>query len=138
MVITLCVQQTPAMHPDLLDSLTALPRRLRTRHDDYLRQVESMLGPGERVRAITTGALDGRGTVIMAATDRRIVCAGPSGWSASLPYGQVCSVAINRTFALSTTVTIHTAGTVLELRSPRQAASEFVAAVRSGFGIPFA
>ncbi|GGM44955.1 hypothetical protein GCM10012275_14970 [Longimycelium tulufanense] len=123
------------MHPDLEQRLTLMPRRLRNRHSDDVRILETMLAPGERVRALTAGPLVGRGRVLFAVTDRRILLAG-SGWSESLPYWQLAGVTAGRGFPLSTTLVIHTAGRVLELRSPRQAVAELVAAVRYASGVP--
>ncbi|SHE73732.1 PH domain-containing protein [Streptoalloteichus hindustanus] len=122
------------MRPDLEQRLAVIPRRLRARHGDDARRLDLMLAPDERVRAVTAGPLLGQGNALVVVTDRRILGAGP-GWTTSVPYGQLSGVVADRRLVLLSTVTIHAAGRVWALRSPRQAADEFVAAVRQAAGL---
>ncbi|MCP2257942.1 hypothetical protein LX15_001629 [Streptoalloteichus tenebrarius] len=123
------------MRPDLEQRLAAMPRRLRVRHGDDARRLALMLAPDERVSAVAAGPLLGQGNVLVAVTDRRIVGTGKA-WSTSVPYGQLSGVVADRRLARPSTVTIHAAGRVLALRSPRHAAEVFVAAVRHAAGLP--
>lgn len=116
--------------------MTALPRLRRARHHRTARWLDRLLEPGERVLAVTAGLLPGVGPVLAAATDRRVLAADQSGWSTSVPFTQITSVSAGRGVGLGLTVTIHTAGTVLAMRSPAWAARGFTAAVDAGTGAP--
>ncbi|MBP2475225.1 hypothetical protein JOF53_004097 [Crossiella equi] len=99
------------------------------KHGATTQMLEGLLGTGERVRAAVSGFLSGAGPVVVVATNRRVLAAGPRGWKLSVLYSQIASVDAGGW--LGHTVVIQSAGTVYAVRSHR-AGHVFAAAVQAG------